>query len=313
MAGNERISTIAVDVCEYARYFMELGVEGLLVDFRRVEASKQVDIVPPPIVSMHKAENPLCVPPPAASGRIPGARLVALPTLGRRESPPAQPIEEEANTDIREQEAAPRPAQSDEKPASMFGDIGPVLPETSDSLESIRAEIGDCRRCPLFSGRTQIVHSTGYTAARLMFVGEAPGADEDEQGFPFVGRAGQLLTKIIESIGLRREEVFIGNINRCRPPGNRQPSLAEAETCRPFLQREIAVVRPEVIVVMGNTAAQNLLNTKAGISKIRGRFQDYFGVKLMPTFHPAYLLRDPHKKREVWEDMKKVRDYLQSR
>ena len=189
----------------------------------------------------------------------------------------------------------------------------PVLPETIDSIESIRAEIGDCTRCPLHTmGRKQVVHSTGNFNADLMFVGEAPGADEDEQGFPFVGRAGQLLTKIIESIGMKREEVFIGNINRCRPPGNRQPVPEETAACRPFLLREIQVVKPKVIVVLGATAAQNLLQTKTPISKLRGNFQEYFGVKVMPTFHPAYLLRDPHKKREVWEDMKKVRDYLNS-
>ncbi len=250
--------------------------------------------------------------PAMVSGRPPGARLASLPTLGRRETFPPPSIGDAIKTATPASAAASPPAQNDEKTPSMFGEIGPALPETSDSIESIRADIGDCTRCPLYSGRKQIVHSTGSFAARLMFVGEAPGADEDEQGFPFVGRAGQLLTKIIESIGIKREDVFIGNINRCRPPGNRQPTLAEAEACRPFLQREIAVVRPKVIVVLGNTAAQNLLNTKVGISKIRGKFQDYLGVKLMPTFHPAYLLRDPHKKREVWEDMKKVRDYLQS-
>ncbi len=197
-----------------------------------------------------------------------------------------------------------------EKPETLFGDIGKTLPESGETIETIRAEIGNCTRCSLFEGRTQIVHSTGNFQADLMFVGEAPGADEDAQGFPFVGRAGQLLTKIIEGIQLKREDVFIGNINRCRPPGNRAPTLPEAETCRPFLMREIAVVKPKVIVVMGNTACQNLLNTKVGISKLRGRFHDYFGVKVMPTFHPAYLLRDPRKKREVWEDMKKVRDFL---
>jgi DNA polymerase len=143
-----------------------------------------------------------------------------------------------------------------------------------------------------------------------MFVGEAPGADEDAQGYPFVGRAGKLLTDIIEAIGFSRESVFIGNINRCRPPGNRPPVPEETAACRPFLLREVAVVRPRVIVVLGNTATQNLLGIRTPISKLRGSFQDYFGVKVMPTFHPAYLLRDPHKKREVWEDMKKVRDYL---
>jgi DNA polymerase len=196
------------------------------------------------------------------------------------------------------------------KDETLFGDISLTLPEANETVETIRAEIGDCTRCPLYAGRTQIVHSTGNLQADLMFVGEAPGADEDAQGFPFVGRAGQLLTKIIEAIGMTREEVFIGNINRCRPPGNRQPTPEESETCKPYLLREIAVVRPKVVVVMGNTATQNLLNLKVGITKLRGNFQEYFGVKVMPTFHPAYLLRDPHKKREVWEDMKKVREYL---
>jgi len=143
-----------------------------------------------------------------------------------------------------------------------------------------------------------------------MFVGEAPGADEDIKARPFVGRAGQLLNKIIEAMGMRREEVLIGNVNRCRPSQNRTPTLEEAKTCKPFLLREIAIVQPDVIVVMGNTAMRNLLDTKEGITRLRGKFQDYHGIKVMPTFHPAYLLRDPSKKRETWDDMKMVRDYL---
>ena len=178
-----------------------------------------------------------------------------------------------------------------------------------ESMEQIWADI-DCTRCPLHEGRTHIVHTEGTQRARLMFVGEAPGADEDAQARPFVGRAGQLLTKIIESIGFKREEVLIGNINRCRPPGNRAPTPDEVAMCKPFLLREIAAVRPEVIVVMGNTAMKNLLDVKEGITRLRGMFQDYQGIKIMPTFHPAYLLRDPSKKRETWEDLKKVRDYL---
>jgi uracil-DNA glycosylase family 4 len=197
---------------------------------------------------------------------------------------------------------------------TLFGIITPAdaesLPRANETLEDIRRDIGDCHRCPLWEGRTQIVNSEGNPRARLMFVGEAPGADEDASGHPFVGRAGQLLNKIIEAIGLKREDVFIGNINRCRPPGNRTPTALEAATCKPFLLREIAVVRPEIIVVLGNTAMKNLLDTKEGITKLRGQFLDYKGIKVMPTFHPAYLLRDPSKKREVWEDMKKVRDYL---
>jgi len=198
---------------------------------------------------------------------------------------------------------------------TLFGEIAPQdelsLGRPGETLEDIREDVGLCMRCPLCcEGRTKIVHSEGNPKARLMFVGEAPGADEDAQGRPFVGRAGQLLNKIVEAIGMKREDVFIGNVNRCRPQNNRTPTTAEAAVCKPFLLREIAIVRPDVIVVLGNTAMHNLLDTKVGITKVRGTFQDYKGIKVMPTFHPAYLLRDPSKKRETWEDMKKVRDYL---
>jgi len=198
---------------------------------------------------------------------------------------------------------------------SLFGDLAQPRPslsqlQTKESMEDIWRDIGDCKRCGLCEGRTQVVNTHGNHQARLMFVGEAPGADEDAQGKPFVGRAGQLLTKIIEAIGFKREEVLIGNVNRCRPPGNRQPTLEEASICRPFLFREIAAVQPDVIVVMGNTALRNLLEVREGITRVRGQFQDFRGIKVMPTFHPAYLLRDPSKKRETWEDLKKVRDYL---
>ena len=195
----------------------------------------------------------------------------------------------------------------------LFADLAPAaetITKSEESFETIWAEVGDCTRCPLHQGRTNIVHTEGNRRARLMFVGEAPGADEDAQARPFVGRAGQLLTKIIESLGLKREDVLIGNVNRCRPPGNRPPTQEEAAMCKPYLLREIASVQPEVIVVLGNTAMRNLLETREGITKLRGRFQDFKGIKIMPTFHPAYLLRDPSKKRETWEDLKKVRDYL---
>lgn len=187
----------------------------------------------------------------------------------------------------------------------------PTRTESStETFEQIHAEIGDCTRCPLHEGRAHVVHTEGNRKARLMFVGEAPGADEDAQARPFVGRAGQLLTKIIEAIGIKREEVLIGNVNRCRPPGNRPPTPDEVAACKPFLLREIAAAQPEVIVVLGNTAMKNLLDTREGITRLRGIFQDYKGIKVMPTFHPAYLLRDPSKKRETWEDVKKVRDFL---
>src|SRR5712664_2594700 len=198
---------------------------------------------------------------------------------------------------------------------SLFSEPAPAqapFSQARETLEDVWRDIGDCTRCGLCEGRTQVVNTHGNRNARLMFVGEAPGADEDAQGKPFVGRAGQLLTKIIEAMGMKREDVIIGNVNRCRPPGNRQPTLEEAAICRPFLFRAIAAVQPDVIVVMGNTAVRNLLEVREGITRVRGKFQDFRGIKVMPTFHPAYLLRDPSKKRETWEDLKKVRDYLDS-
>ena len=188
-----------------------------------------------------------------------------------------------------------------------------VFAGPADALAAIRTDIGDCTRCKLHGmGRTQIVFGVGNPEADLMFVGEAPGADEDVQGFPFVGRAGQLLTKIIEAIGLKREDVYIANVIKCRPPGNRNPEPDEVETCEPFLFRQIDVIKPKVVVALGTFAARALLRTLDPISRLRGRVYDYRGAKLIPTFHPAYLLRNPSSKREVWEDMKLVRKLLQS-
>jgi uracil-DNA glycosylase family 4 len=181
----------------------------------------------------------------------------------------------------------------------------------ADALLAIRIDIGDCTRCKLHTlGRTQVVFGVGNPAADLMFVGEAPGGDEDIQGIPFVGRAGQLLTKIIEAIGLTRDDVYIANVIKCRPPQNRNPEPDEVETCEPFLFRQIDTIQPKVIVALGKFAAQALLRTDAPISRLRGRVLDYRGAKLIPTFHPAYLLRNPSSKREVWEDMKVARSLL---
>jgi len=208
--------------------------------------------------------------------------------------------------------AKPDVSKSIEPSHALFelAESPPSFAQTRETLEDIWRDIGDCSRCGLCAGRTQVVNTHGNRNARLMFVGEAPGADEDAQGKPFVGRAGQLLTKMIEAMGMKREDVIIGNVNRCRPPGNRQPTLEEAAICRPFLFREIAAIQPEVIVVMGNTALRNLLELREGITRVRGQFRDFRGIKVMPTFHPAYLLRDPSKKRETWEDLKKVMEYL---
>ena len=176
----------------------------------------------------------------------------------------------------------------------------------SPALIAIRDDLGDCRRCKLAAGRNTLVFGVGSPTAELMFVGEGPGADEDAQGEPFVGKAGQLLTKMIEAMGYRREEVYIANVVKCRPPGNRNPEPDEIEACEPFLRRQIEAVGPKVIVALGKFAAQTLLRSAIPITKLRGTWSTYGGVKLMPTFHPAYLLRSPDEKKKAWADLQLV-------
>jgi DNA polymerase len=179
------------------------------------------------------------------------------------------------------------------------------------TLEAIRKELGDCKRCKLHSGRRNIVFGTGNKNARLLFVGEGPGRDEDIKGEPFVGKAGQLLTRIINAINLNREEVYIANIIKCRPPGNRNPEPDEIKACEPFLTKQIQAIKPEIICALGAFAAQTLLKTDEKISKLRGRFHSYHRIKLIPTYHPAFLLRNPNFKRFVWEDMQMIqKEYL---
>jgi DNA polymerase len=178
------------------------------------------------------------------------------------------------------------------------------------TLEEVRKELGDCKRCKLHRTRRTIVFGEGNEKATLMFIGEGPGYDEDVQGRPFVGKAGQLLTKIIESIKLSREEVYIANIVKCRPPQNRNPELDEIQSCSPFLMKQIHVIQPKIICALGTFAAQTLLKTDTKISDLRGKIFDLEGIKVIPTYHPAFLLRNPERKREVWEDMKKIAEWL---
>lgn len=275
----EDITTELIEVLhnarEHAKFLRELGVENVSLNFTSEPASN---------IRAEVGRPRAPVSPPASASEALSGRAIST-------AKPAAPAE------------------------TLFGELAaPTLAaaKSSETLEQIWQDIGDCTRCGLCEGRTQVVNTHGNRKARLMFVGEAPGADEDTQGKPFVGRAGQLLTKMIEAMGMKREEVIIGNVNRCRPPGNRQPTLEEAAICRPFLFREISAIEPEIIVVMGNTALRNLLEVREGITRVRGKFQDFRGIKVMPTFHPAYLLRDPSKKRETWEDLKMVRDYLEA-
>jgi DNA polymerase len=207
-----------------------------------------------------------------------------------------------------QQAVAPIPATTEE---DLFAVANPkpefAAKDPAQALRLIREDLGDCTRCRLHKqGRKQIVFGVGNPQARLMFIGEAPGADEDQQGEPFVGRAGQLLNNMIKAMGLRREDVYIANVIKCRPPGNRAPERDECETCSPFLMRQIAVIKPKVIVALGAVAAKTLLAINAPMSELRGHWYDFRGTKLAVTYHPAFLLRDPRQKKETWKDLQMV-------
>src|SRR5271170_662166 len=218
----------------------------------------------------------------------------------------------ESQSELREEMTARKPAAVATIAEDSIFEIAPPKPEYGVSnpaaaLKLIREDLGDCTRCKLHKqGRKQIVFGVGNPRAELMFVGEGPGADEDAQGEPFVGRAGQLLNNMIKAMGIRREDVYIANVVKCRPPGNRTPERDECETCSPFLMRQIAVVKPKVVVALGAVSAKNLLAINAPMSEFRGRWYDFRGTKLAVTYHPAFLLRDPRQKKETWKDLQMV-------
>jgi uracil-DNA glycosylase family 4 len=185
-----------------------------------------------------------------------------------------------------------------------------VLSDKPSALNLIREDIGDCTRCRLHKGRTNLVFGVGNVNADLMFIGEGPGADEDAQGEPFVGRAGQLLNNMISAMGIKREDVYIANVVKCRPPSNRTPEKDECDTCSPFLMRQIDVIKPKVIVALGAVAAKNLLAVNDSMANLRGRWYDFRDSRLLVTYHPAYLLRDPRQKKEAWKDLQMVMKFL---
>ncbi len=218
--------------------------------------------------------------------------------------------------DLYRREAEPsvgRPTPAGQEEAAIgTAEVGrPTEHDPAELLRIIRSDLGDCTRCVLHQqGRKQIVFGVGNPRAELMFVGEGPGADEDEQGEPFVGRAGQLLNKMIAAMGLRREDVYIANVVKCRPPGNRTPEREECDTCSPFLMRQVDAIRPKAIVALGAVAAKTLLGINDSMASLRGRLYDFRGIKLAVTYHPAYLLRDPRQKGEAWKDLQMVMRYL---
>ena len=286
----------------YVDYLRDLGIydlyrredpQTLLPDALRAaiaDSAQSVNVSAPP-VNAPVQRVVAAAPPRVAMPPVVKTPVAAAPVV--RELPPELAV------------PMPKPVSFDDLAPLPLQIIAPA--ERAAALEAVRAEIGDCTRCPLaYAGRHKIVFADGDPNARLMFVGEGPGADEDATGLPFVGKAGQLLNNMITAMGLKREEVYIANIVKCRPPGNRTPEPVEANTCSPFLLKQIDIVRPQVIVALGGTAATYLLGVKQSLSSLRGRWHSTRGAKLAVTYHPAFLLRDPRQKGEAWKDLQMV-------
>lgn len=292
----------------YIDYFRDLGV----FDLYRQEQTRV--LVPERLrellASSRTLQQSRAAVPPAPQVASPAQRVAPTPQPRTVIPPPVAPqplVVRVAEPEVPQELAATMP-----RPVS-FDLLAPLPAETippakrAAALEVVRADIGDCTRCSLaYAGRHKIVFADGDANARLMFVGEGPGADEDAQGLPFVGKAGQLLNNMITAMGLKREEVYIANIVKCRPPGNRTPEFEEATTCSQFLLRQIDIVRPQVIVALGATAATYLLGVRQSLSSLRGRWHATRGAKLAVTYHPAFLLRDPRQKGEAWKDLQMV-------
>jgi uracil-DNA glycosylase family 4 len=283
---------------EYVEYLRDMGIYDL---YRRDDPK----VLLPEGMRERLAGVSVAVARPAAAVSPPAVAVRAQAPPARSNAPPPQvaaPVLEEPTETY---STMPKPPHFD----SLTPLPVQIVPagERAAALEAVRAEIGDCTRCPLaYAGRRNIVFADGDANARLMFVGEGPGADEDASGVPFVGKAGQLLNNMITAMGLKREEVYIANIVKCRPPANRQPEFVEATTCSQFLVKQIDIVRPQVIVALGATAATYLLGVKQSLASLRGEWHSVRGAKVAVTYHPAFLLRDPRQKGEAWKDLQRV-------
>lgn len=262
-------------IAAWLEYYRELGIE----DFYRREPGAKIEI------------RPMTESAPVAAG-------VSESRLATPESRVTSPVS--------------RTAPISPPPLSLSLFEAPEPARGPETLEQIRADLGDCQRCKLAGGRKKIVFGQGNPHAELVFVGEGPGADEDEQGLPFVGRAGQLLNRMIQFVGMKREEVYICNIVKCRPPGNRTPEKDEIETCSPFLFRQLEAIKPRLICCLGAPAMKTLLGIKEGITRVRGQIFDYAGTKAFVAYHPAYILRNPREEKILREDFEKIRDFLRT-
>jgi uracil-DNA glycosylase len=282
------------NLAAWLQYFDDLRVGGFYRDRGNVLGHGQPTAAPAPLVEENSELSELkaqMAKSKAAAPSLPAGSYIGFPLNPNLvPEPKATP-------------ATKFDAMSIGRDATLFAELEKVK---GDTLERIRADIGDCKRCRLCEQRNKIVFGSGNAKADLVFVGEGPGRDEDMQGLPFVGRAGKLLTQMIEAMGLTRDKVYIANVVKCRPPDNRPPEKDEVATCIPFLLRQLEVIHPKVIVCLGSTAAQNLLGTMKSISHFRGQWFDFRGMQLMATYHPAYLLRNPPAKGDVWKDLQKV-------
>ena len=287
--------SVAQELAARLEFYRELGI----YDFYRRDAADSIPnstMTATAAVDLEVEAPQVASLPPTEASRLTTASPAAVPV-----TPPILALP----TPVPEESTIPRRTLVSNQPVPPLVSFGPILPpeQRPDALAAIRDLIGDCQRCRLAKGRNKIVFADGDANAQLMFVGEGPGADEDAQGLPFVGRAGQLLNNMIGAMGLKREQVYIANIVKCRPPQNRKPEPDEAHTCTPFLERQIDVVRPRVLVALGATAATYLLGMRGSIASMRGRIHDYRGIQTVVTYHPAFLLRDPTQKKEAWKDL----------
>jgi uracil-DNA glycosylase len=281
----EALGEIVEELRRHLLWQEESGGRALLVDAAKLAAERPASLrslLPPRPAAPAKAQPPVATPEPApAPAPTPRAEVPRAAGNGLLIDVPQQ---------------APR----------YPGPLPGVVDGERPTLDEIRRELGDCQRCKLCTGRKNIVFGVGNPRADLVFVGEGPGENEDLKGVPFVGAAGDLLTKMIQAMGFSRDEVYICNVVKCRPPGNRNPEPDEIAACEPFLRSQLLAIQPKVIVALGKFAAQTLLRDSTPITRLRGQWREYQGVKLMPTFHPAYLLRSPAEKRKAWEDLQQV-------
>ena len=286
------------DVANWLEFYRELGIE---------EFYKRTPDAAAPLPVMREGT------PVEADSHQPLPQATRKP--GREETKPVvstAPLVPPARAGVAQTMASTPPIRPPAPTLSLF-EAPPTKPGGPETLEQIRADLGDCRRCKLAAGRKHIVFGEGNPHAELVFVGEGPGADEDEQGRPFVGRAGQLLNRMIQAIGMKREEVYICNIVKCRPPGNRAPEKDEIEACAPFLFRQLEAIKPRLICCLGAPAVKTVLGVKDGITKILGQFYDFATAKALATVHPAYVLRNPREEKILREDFEKIREFLKEK